>query len=68
MSKGISCKCKGPRAERMKNWEVWTYKANYSLFNGGKRTPSDYSQIHCTCCGNFWRTKQPYVITLKFKE
>lgn len=58
MSSGIACKCaerKKPIGERL--WECWQYKCNFSAFNGYKRTPSDYSLVHCTVCGGLWRTK-----------
>lgn len=61
MSSGIACKCTGTRKERMTNWEVLQYKCNYSIFNGNRYTPSDYSCCHCTSCGMVWRTKQLYV-------
>lgn len=34
---------------------------NYSAFSGYRRTPSDYSQIHCGECGRTWRSKGIYV-------
>ncbi|WP_052398055.1 hypothetical protein [Streptomyces sp. NRRL F-5123] len=42
-------------------WRVEVRKANYSAFNGGRRTPSDYSQVRCGECGARWRTKAAYV-------
>jgi phosphoribosyl 1,2-cyclic phosphodiesterase len=68
MSSGTACKCKGPRAERMKNWEVTQFKCNHSAFNGYKQTPSAYSQIHCTVCGCWWRTKSRVVYSLMAKD
>jgi hypothetical protein len=44
-----------------RHWVVEVRRANYSAFNGGRRTPSDYSQLHCTACGAVWRTKAAYV-------
>lgn len=64
MSSGKACTCKGERAERMKNWEIWQYKCNYSAFSGYNYTPSDYSEIHCKACGYVWRTKSKYVNSL----
>lgn len=61
MSKGISCYCKGPKDERLKNWFVIDYKCNYSRFSGGRRTPSDYSACGCKSCGARWRTNASYV-------
>ncbi|MEY9937329.1 hypothetical protein [Streptacidiphilus sp. MAP5-3] len=40
---------------------VITRNANYSAFNGGRRTPSDYSQLTCLACGRAWRSKATYV-------
>lgn len=36
-------------------------RANYSTFNGRRRTPSAYSQVSCGECGRWWRTKAAYV-------
>lgn len=59
----MGCEC-GRRAA----WRVTVRNANYSAFNGGMRTPSDYSEIHCEAeeggCGRFWRTKAKYVAGL----
>jgi hypothetical protein len=43
------------------DWVVTVYRANYSTFNGGRRTPSNYSQVTCTRCGRVWRTNAAYV-------
>lgn len=43
------------------DWRVTVYKANYSAFNGGRRTPSQYSELVCLTCGRRWRTKAAYV-------
>ncbi len=54
----IACKCnerKKPADQRA--WVYWDYKCNYSAFNGSRYTPSDYSVIHCNCCGATWRSK-----------
>lgn len=44
--------------------EVWTYRANYSAFNGYRRTQSEYSEVRCRKCGKIWRTKAAYVDSL----
>lgn len=61
MSSGIACRCKGPKEERMKNWEVLQYMCNHSAFNGYHYTRSEYSFLHCTACHMVWRTKASYV-------
>ncbi len=43
---------------------VTVYKANYSAFNGYRKTPSSYSEIHCKHCRSFWRTKAAYADSL----
>ena len=58
MSKGIACQ---NRAEHWTSWRVVVRRANYSAFSGGRRTPSDYSQLVCRACGASWRTKAAYV-------
>lgn len=45
-------------------WTVDVREANYSAFNGYRRTPSAYSQVRCAGCGSVWRTKAKYVATL----
>jgi hypothetical protein len=42
-------------------WWVVHRNCNYSAFNGGHRTPSDYSLVCCGTCGRRWRTKAAYV-------
>jgi hypothetical protein len=42
-------------------WRVEVRRANYSAFNGYRRTPSAYSQLRCGECGAVWRTKAAYV-------
>lgn len=42
-------------------WFVRDRKVNYSAFNGGRRTPSDYSSVECPVCPRVWRTKARYV-------
>jgi hypothetical protein len=60
MSGGPVCKC-GKRDA----WRVLSYRCNYSAFNGGRFTPSDYSSVFCDHerggCGAVWRTKARYV-------
>ena len=46
-------------------WRIVHFKCNHSVFNGGRRTHSDYSQIHCTVCRRRWRTKAGYVMYLR---
>lgn len=65
MSGGKVCTCK-PQ-DRTK-WRVRQYRCNYSAFNGGRRTPSDYSGLSCLVCGNYWRTKAAYVATIKWEQ
>ncbi|MCK5012202.1 MAG: hypothetical protein KAS66_00120 [Candidatus Omnitrophica bacterium] len=48
-----------------RKWFVTMYKHNKSAFSGYKYTPSEHSQIHCTECGTFWRTKAKYVDKLQ---
>ncbi|AZM53319.1 hypothetical protein DMA15_12585 [Streptomyces sp. WAC 01529] len=43
------------------SWRVVVRRANYSAFNGGRRTPSPYSLLRCGDCGGAWRTKAAYV-------
>lgn len=52
-----ACRVRGHRVF----WRVLVRKANYSAFNGGRRTPSAYSLLHCTKCDTTWRTKAAYV-------
>jgi hypothetical protein len=51
MSQGVACKCSNPRHV------VLTRNANHSVFNGYRRTYSDYSLIGCKSCGRLWRSK-----------
>lgn len=60
MSHGFPCKV----PEHKPGWTVDVREANYSAFNGGRRTPSAYSQVHCDACPTVWRTKANYVKTL----
>jgi predicted RNA-binding Zn-ribbon protein involved in translation (DUF1610 family) len=43
------------------SWRVRVRNANYSAFNGGRRTRSSYSLLVCPDCGAVWRTKASYV-------
>ncbi|MFD0032493.1 hypothetical protein ACFVJK_30350 [Streptomyces sp. NPDC127172] len=56
--------CRTP--EHRPLWVVLARKCNHSAFNGGRRTPSDYSDVTCTApgCMGRWRTKAAYVDTL----
>jgi hypothetical protein len=49
-------------------WSVRVRRANYSAFNGYRRTPSAYSLVHCPKClpplGSLWRTRAAYVDAL----
>lgn len=49
-------------------WRVTVYRANYSAFNGYRRTRSDYSEVVCTIDGRRWRTKAAYVEELPAEE
>lgn len=49
------------RKEHFTHWVVTVRKANYSAFNGYRRTPSLYSEVRCTACPTRWRTKAGYV-------
>lgn len=65
MSHGRRCVC--PKYEdhrERKNWRVTQYRCNHSAFNGYHRTFSDYSEVCCTKCHQFWRTKAAYVYDL----
>lgn len=60
MSSGTACGVRGHRP----SWVVLVRNANYSAFNGGRRTPSAYSLVLCRTCDISWRTKAKYVKTL----
>lgn len=62
MSVGIFCDCE--KKDRSQ-WRVRVYRANYSAFNGYRKTSSDYSEVYCTVCRRAWRTKAKYVEELK---
>lgn len=63
MSGGTACKDKGHRAGGA--WIVVVRRANYSAFNGSRRTPSAYSEIRCLECGASWRSKGQFVRELR---
>lgn len=50
------------------DWRVVTRNANYSTFNGGRRTWSPYSELTCLRCGKRWRTKAGYVVKVRNLE
>ena len=52
--------CDAPKSE----WRVLDRYCNYSAFNGGHRTPSEYSACKCLRCDHVWRTKADYVGSL----
>lgn len=66
MSGGEYCRCqhKNDPDHRERYWHVLQRECNHSAFNGYHYTPSDYSQIGCSCCLRLWRTKAAYVNTL----
>lgn len=51
------CKC-APR-----NVVVTKRHYNRSAFNGYRDTYSDYSEVRCMDCGQFWRTNAKWVET-----
>lgn len=57
MSAGVACRVRAHRGL----WRVTVRKANYSAFNGGRRTPSAWSQLRCPACSTSWRSKGAYV-------
>jgi hypothetical protein len=62
VSQGYACRNNTHRAGG--RWVVVQRHSNRSAFNGGRRTPSDYSEVRCLECRTFWRTKAAYVNTL----
>lgn len=60
MSGGTACRNSLHKA----SWTVRVYKANHSAFGGGKRQPSDWSDLYCAVCQTSWRSKSAYVDTL----
>lgn len=61
MSGGTAC---ARPAEHRGSWYVTARRCNYSAFNGGHRTPSDYSEVFCPPCQRRWRTRAGYVDSL----
>lgn len=61
MSGGNACRA----PEHRGRWRVTVYRANYSAFNGWRRTPSAYSEVVCGTCRRRWRTRAAYVETLQ---
>lgn len=57
MTQGEACRVRSHRPM----WTVRTRNANYSAFNGGRRTPSAYSLVVCGSCNKAWRTRAQYV-------
>ncbi len=57
MSQGEACRDRSHRPA----WRVLVREANYSAFNGYRRTPSAYSLLCCRACDQVWRTKAAYV-------
>lgn len=58
----MACECEGSKDMkfRRQNWRVIHRHHNHSIFHGGYQA-SDYSEILCLVCGNYWRTKAKYV-------
>ena len=59
-----ACNCE-ERTLKPPRWIVIDRYCNYSAFNGGKRTRSDYSGVMCLGCGRHWRTKANYISQLE---
>lgn len=64
MSASVPCSCKAALCAK-DNWRVVQRNCNHSAFNGGHRTPSDYSEVRCLKCNGRWRTKASYVDKLR---
>jgi hypothetical protein len=62
--KDFACKDK----DHKPRWVVIVRQANYSAFNGYRRTPSDYSLVKCRTCDRHWRTRAAYVAGLPDAE
>lgn len=66
-----SCRCgklgmkSGIRDLNFISWVVIQRYCNHSAFRGYNYQASDYSQIRCLKCGEFWRTKAKYVYRLR---
>jgi hypothetical protein len=61
VSGGTACRNRSHRPF----WLVLQYRYNCSAFNGGRKTPSDYSTVRCRECDISWRTNAAYVETLE---
>ena len=62
MSARVPCICGRKRGDHS-DMVCTMYRCNYSAFNGGHRTTSEYSEVRCTrkgCPGTF-RTKAAWV-------
>jgi hypothetical protein len=65
MSGGNACRCDESRKPiESRAWFVLDRLCNHSAFNGGHRTPSEYSALVCGGCRRTWRTKAGYVAQL----
>lgn len=62
MSGGKACDC-GEAAKPVEEraWLVSQRHCNHSAFNGGRRTWSAWSAVHCLECRAYWRTRAHYV-------
>ena len=58
MSGGYACSCEPINRSK---WRVTALRHHRSAFSGGRITASDYSELRCLGCGNYWRTKAKYV-------
>lgn len=66
MAVSFSCRCdERSKPPDQRSWGVIARRCNYSTFNGGRYTPSDYSEIVCLSCGAIGRTKAKYVDQLR---
>ena len=61
MGESVKAEYRLCQVEHRDAWFVEVRNGNYSAFNGGRFTPSDYSQIRCGRCRRSWRTKAAYV-------
>lgn len=60
MSGGPACPIKDDQ-HVVDNHVISQYHQNHSMFNGGRRTPSRYSEVMCLSTGLRWRTTAKYV-------
>lgn len=66
MSQGRACQCgehRKPIKER--RWIVLQRNQRCSAFDGYRPMFSDYSAVQCHVCGNVWRTKADFVLSLR---